>query len=304
MITELQKKIAQAIVNIFETGTVEGDYANVTSVKGDLGGLTYGRSQTTLMSGNLFTLIKMYCDADKAEFADDLRPYLDELKAKDISLNNNQILHNLLRKAGRELVMEKTQDTFFDEVYWQAAVASANKINVQTALGMAVVFDSIVHGSWSRRRNDTITKFGSLNELGEKKWIKHYVDVRREWLKNSDPSTLLQKTVYRMDALKDLINNNNWDLVLPFTVREQTISEQTLPMKFRRLRLLSSFKMRGEDVRDLQKALVKAGISLNDIDGIFGKDTDAAVKRFQKDKNLPVNGIVEQPTRTALGLLV
>jgi chitosanase len=302
MITELQKKIAQAIVNIFETGTVEGDYANVTSVKGDLGGLTYGRSQTTLMSGNLFTLIKMYCDANQAEFADDLRPYLDELKAKDISLNNNQTLHNLLRKAGRELIMEKTQDTFFDEVYWQPAVTSANKINVQTALGMAVVFDSIVHGSWSRRRNDTNTKFGSLSELGEKKWIKHYVDVRREWLKNSNPSTLLPKTVYRMDALKDLINNNNWDLVLPFTVREQTISEQTLPMKFRRLRLLSSFKMRGEDVRDLQKALVKAGIPLDDIDGIFGKDTDAAVKGFQKDKNLPINGIVEQPTRTALGL--
>lgn len=41
MLTEKQKKAAQAIVNIFETGKVEGDYGKVTLLSGDPGHLTY-----------------------------------------------------------------------------------------------------------------------------------------------------------------------------------------------------------------------------------------------------------------------
>ena len=58
----LQKQAAQAIVNIFETGSVRGNYADVTLLRGDSGQLTYGRSQTTLASGNLYLLIKSYAD--------------------------------------------------------------------------------------------------------------------------------------------------------------------------------------------------------------------------------------------------
>jgi chitosanase len=50
MVTDLQKRSAEAIVNVFETGTPRGDYGQVTVVPGDTGHLTYGRSQTTLAS--------------------------------------------------------------------------------------------------------------------------------------------------------------------------------------------------------------------------------------------------------------
>jgi len=43
----LQKRTAQAIVNIFETGSAAGDYGNFTAVDGDTRHLMYGRSQTT-----------------------------------------------------------------------------------------------------------------------------------------------------------------------------------------------------------------------------------------------------------------
>ena len=56
--TSLQKKTAKAIVNIFETSRVLGNYAQVTLMLGDSGHLIYGRSQTTLGSGNLHLLIK------------------------------------------------------------------------------------------------------------------------------------------------------------------------------------------------------------------------------------------------------
>ncbi len=44
MLTDLQKRTAQAIVNIFETGKVRGNHAQVTLIPGDTGHLTYGRS--------------------------------------------------------------------------------------------------------------------------------------------------------------------------------------------------------------------------------------------------------------------
>ena len=75
MLTILQKKSAQAIVNIFETGKPLGDYASVTVMKGDAGHLTYGRSQTTLVSGNLALLLHAYRDADGL-LSDALRPFL------------------------------------------------------------------------------------------------------------------------------------------------------------------------------------------------------------------------------------
>ena len=89
MLTELQKKAAQSIINIFETGRVLGDYASVVSAAGDLGGLTYGKSQTTLNSGNLYLLIKAYTEAVEAMFADDLIPYLPRLRDRDSRLNRD-----------------------------------------------------------------------------------------------------------------------------------------------------------------------------------------------------------------------
>jgi hypothetical protein len=66
---------------------------------------------------------------------------------------------------------------------------------------------------------------------------------------------------------------------------------------------LTSPMMQGEDVRQVQKALLKAGSSVGDgADGIFGNATDAAVKQFQQQKGLTVDGVVGLQTLEALGL--
>lgn len=56
---------------------------------------------------------------------------------------------------------------------------------------------------------------------------------------------------------------------------------------------------RGEYVRKLQKDLTSLGYKLN-ADGIFGKQTEAAVKRFQRAKNLVADGIVGPRTAVAI----
>ena len=99
MITATQKKTAQAIVNIFETGSVLGDYGNVTVISGDTGHLTFGRSQTTLGSGNLTVLIQRYYDNPGARFAAKLSSFLPRFGDKDLTLDHENYLHNLLRAS-------------------------------------------------------------------------------------------------------------------------------------------------------------------------------------------------------------
>lgn len=59
---------------------------------------------------------------------------------------------------------------------------------------------------------------------------------------------------------------------------------------------------RGYEVQQLQKQLQAAGydVGKSGADGIFGKDTEAAVKQYQKDNNLVVDGIVGQKTFDSL----
>ena len=120
MLTATQKQAAQSIINLFETGVVLGDYGNVTVITGDTGHLTFGRSQTTLGSGNLLDLLKRYCTNPGTHFGPRLAPWLLRFEATDLSLDTDTRLHNTLRATADDKVMRDIQDVFFDEVYWQS----------------------------------------------------------------------------------------------------------------------------------------------------------------------------------------
>jgi chitosanase len=307
-LTALQKAASQAIVNIFETGSVRGDYGDVTLLRGDSGQLTYGRSQTTLASGNLFLLCKDYSARPDGAYSAKFTPYLPPLEACDTALNNNMEFRGLLKDAGDDPVMHEVQDAFFDRVYWDPAMRSADALGAQTALGATIVYDSTVHGSWARIREMTRQKVGELSAIGEKKWMAAYVDTRHDWLANH-PNALLHKTVYRMDALAALIRAGNWTLKLPFTVRGLNVTPEALgdttvvrvPAETapRRLLRLKSPPMTGPDVSWVQERLARAGIRVT-ASGTFDNITDAAVRNFQGGHGLKVDGVVGPVTRTAL----
>jgi chitosanase len=228
MLDEMQKKTIQAIVNVFETGKAEGNYGRVTLLEGDAGHLTYRRSQTTLASGNLALLIQEYCGAaGPAAHGATLRPYVARLAARDLSLDNDAAFRDLLEKAAGDPVMQRVQDEFFDRLYWVPALHSAQALGIATALGAAVVYDSLVHGAWTKLRDMADASLGPLSSAGEGDWVRQYVALRRGWLANH-ANALLHHCVYRMDAFESLLAAGNWDLVLPLKVHGVIIDADSL----------------------------------------------------------------------------
>lgn len=57
---------------------------------------------------------------------------------------------------------------------------------------------------------------------------------------------------------------------------------------------------RGPEVKELQRKLNQLGYSVGAVDGIFGRKTEAAVQRFQKDRGLKVDGVVGPKTAREL----
>lgn len=301
MLTATQKKTAEALINIFETGEVLGDYGQVTLIAGDTGHLTFGRSQTTLGSGNLNELMQRYCANSGARFGTRLTSYLPRFAARDLKLDKEFKLHNLLRASADDNVMRDTQDTFFDETYWQPAAQTAERLKITSPLGVAVVYDSFVHGSWKLIRNRTTQQVGDISSINEQKWIAAYIAIRRAWLAENTRADL-RATVYRMDTFQRLIDQGYWGLELPLVVRGQEISSVTLsatprgcydgPQPGTRALALQSPLQRGLDVRLLQLGLSDRGVDIK-ADGIFGRTSQQLIKEYQSTHGLPVTGAAD-----------
>ena len=301
MLTATQKKTAQAIINIFETGVVLGDYSQVTLIEGDTGHLTFGRSQTTLGSGNLSKLLQQYCVNAGARLAPQLTSYLPAMATRDTALDNDMKLHNLLRASADDLVMRDTQDNFFDKVYWQSAARAAERDGIVSPLGVAVVYDSFVHGSWKAIRDRTIQKVNDAVSAGEKKWITTYIATRRAWLAGLSRADL-RATAYRMDTFQRLIDQGYWGLKLPLVVRDQEITSASLsasppgcydgPLPGSRPLTLQTPLSRGLDVRLLQVGLSELGIDIK-ADGFFGQTCYRRIKEYQSAHGLPATGVAD-----------
>jgi chitosanase len=301
MLTNTQIKTAKSIVNIFETGEVQGIYGDVTLIEGDTGHLTFGRSQTTLASGGLSKLLEQYCSNPGARFASRLKPFLQLAASRDFNLDYDKKFHNILRATSDDQVMRETQDHFFDTEYWQPAEHDASVSGISSALGVAIVYDGHVHGSWAKISDRTNSEAGSVESLGEYIWIENYVKIRRAWLACCDRNDLRQ-TVYRMDAFQRLIDQGYWGLELPLVVRGIEISNASLcsnprgcydgPQPGTRSLSLETPLLRGLDVRLVQLALSDSGLDIR-ADGIYGQTSVKLMKVYQENNGLPVTGAVD-----------
>jgi chitosanase len=232
-LTTSQKHAIDCVLSIFETGRVPtaASYATCT-ILADGAGISYGKHQCTDRAGSLDLVVKRYI-AKGGKFATELKA-CEPLLASNASTKENPKgpwtapvanLVNLLKQAGADPVMHAAQDEVFDEQYFTPALNHAASVGAVHPLTVLVIYDTCIHsgpGGVTMIRNKFAAK-SPANGGDEKEWVKAYINARRAWLlANANP--LVQKTVYRMDALMELVNANNWELVLPFKLRGVVVS--------------------------------------------------------------------------------
>jgi chitosanase len=213
MITEANKLKIKQVINVFETGSINGDYSAISIFKdgpGKIRQITYGRSQTTEF-GNLRILIQAYVNAN-GRFSDALRPFVNRIGQMP-SLETDSSFKNLLKKAGSEdPIMMQTQDSFFDTVYWKPAEQFFTVNQFTLPLSLLVIYDSYIHsGGVSSKLRNLFPEHIPSDGGNEKTWIQQYVNVRFNWLANH-PTQLLRNTANRPQCFKNEITKNNWDL--------------------------------------------------------------------------------------------
>lgn len=207
-----QKKLIERVINCFETGSPQGDYAAI-SIYADgphnIKQITYGRSQTTEY-GNLRELVAMYVAAGGL-YSQALQAYAD--KVGSVPLTFDKQFKALLRQAGREdPVMQTQQDAFFDKRYFRPAMAWADEQGFTLPLSALVIYDSFIHSGsilWVIRQKFAESPPAAGGD--EQAWIKAYVRERHKWLQNH-PREAVRASAYRTRDLKAQVSAGNWQL--------------------------------------------------------------------------------------------
>lgn len=208
-----------AIVSVFETGRAFGKFSTV-AVLNDGAGISYGVSQFTHKSGALAAVLDRYLSFGGAIGRSVIIARMTDVEkatAKNIaSLAADTAFRNALRAAGITNEMKQAQIEIAVERFLQPAVNECSRLGFSFPLSLAVVYDSMTHGSWEKIR-DRVT-----GKKDEQRWVAEYVSLRDSWL-GSVPR--LATTRYRTRFFQKQIAAQNWDLKLPLRVQGVSITQ-------------------------------------------------------------------------------
>jgi WD40 repeat protein len=127
---------------------------------------------------------------------------------------------NIFETGNPDRNVETPQGGSLHRNYVAPCLSRARDMGLQSALAQALVVDSCVHGSFNIDRDQTTEELGGWPAHGvdEKLWIRTYIANRHKRLATHQNPTV-QRSTFRIDAFKALVDDGNWDLVTPFTVR-------------------------------------------------------------------------------------
>ncbi len=221
--TDIDKKKASAIVRIFETGKPLGDYSAV-AVLNDGAGISYGASQFTHRSGSLRAVVDEYLRLNGAvgrKVMIDRYKTLRTITVEAIqTLAADMVFRNALRAAGVTREMREAQDRIAFNKYLGPAVTACEGSGFVLPLSLAVIYDSLTHGSYEKIRDRV-----KAPPTNEKEWIREYVNARHAWL-GSIPR--LRATRYRTQFFINQIMLERWELELPMMVHGVRLTDEIL----------------------------------------------------------------------------
>ena len=218
-----------------------------------------------------------------------------------------------MKEAGQDPAMQREQDDYLDQNYFQPALTHAKLVGLERPLSQSIVYDTHIQGGWNFCSQAVNQAVGKISEgTSEDKWISQYLEVRTEFLKkHTNPPTL-----YRPEAYAKIVASDNWALGLPLTFRGVTITPEsfggprpdpiipTAPIPDPEMDNLPLIRplipyTRGADVLTLQHLLNAFGMK-NSEDQIYGPFTQTLVRAFQSSKGLKPDALVGPATWAAL----
>jgi len=229
-----QKWAIDGVLSIFETGKIPSlSSFSTCTILSDGAGISYGVHQSTDRSNSLDSIVKRYIELG-GTYATQLQPFLPYLAANKSAAEppkgpwsqETKDLISVLKAAGSDPKMQVAQSDVFDRDYFMPAVNISKQIGLTKPLSLLVVYDTCIHSGSGGVGNirSRLPEASPANGGEEKAWVKAYINARRTWL-SGNKNPLVQKCVYRQDAMLELIKADNWDLVLPFSCRGVKIAK-------------------------------------------------------------------------------
>lgn len=221
---------AMAIVHIFETGRPSGRYGTC-AVLNDGAGVSYGKNQFTHRSGSLYAVVTRYL-ANGGTIGRDVIvryvPVLRETTRRAIdTLAGNEDFKRALRAAGATAEMQDAQNAVAFTRYLTPAIEACEGSGFTLPLSLAVIYDSINHGSYQKIRDQVrcVRSQFMADVHFEKAWVEEYVKRRDAWLRSV---ARLKATAYRTGFFLGQIARNNWMLDLPLRVQGYQLTDSVI----------------------------------------------------------------------------
>ncbi len=215
-ISDVQLKRILSVVSIFVTGRADGKVGN--SMIRYLG-----------LHG---AILRTYMATPEAKYRERLKPYLDRIISRDLTLYEDQGYEALLKDLENDSVMTDLLDKDFRERYVNTAIEYADEIGVNTVLGLATLVDtSVQHGLLGMKRyaDETSKSLNGSprNGVDEKLWIGKFVDIRFDRIDRAfrlNAEAVRAGVRKRVSFFRDQVDRKNWDLLPPFEVNGQTFA--------------------------------------------------------------------------------
>ncbi|ORY08107.1 lysozyme-like protein, partial [Basidiobolus meristosporus CBS 931.73] len=229
-ISEEGKLKAQILTNVFENGSPVFGYPNC-EILGDKRGYTCGRVGFTTGTGDALAVIDRYTGGQEAyspfaKYTKRLQE-LDQLSLCDNRRNDTTGLEGFdkvwIQAACRDPRFRHAQDAVNDEMYFTPAMKFAGKVLLETNIGKAVFYDTIVQHGWQVNEDQInivqIMKLtGPRGNMTEVEYLEKFLSVRRQmlccypdhtWPQSADRISDLQS------VLKDKVESNDLNLAMP-----------------------------------------------------------------------------------------
>ncbi|WP_244150046.1 XVIPCD domain-containing protein [Xanthomonas sacchari] len=268
----------------------------ISTGKGDHGGVSYGTYQLSSAAGTL----SEYLSSSRygSEFKG-LAPNSDAFTARWRQLANEdpafgQDQHDFIRRTHYDVQVSKLAAAGIDLRDRGPAVQDA-------LWSTSVQFRELTPGIFQRGLSEKFGDHYRLSELSDKQIIEAVQDYKYSHTANlfkSSPTYWDSLRARALDEKQDLIELSEGRLPARTHVRNNGGHD---PLSDGRLTLGE----RGEVVKQMQGQLAHLGLTGRDgkplhPDGDFGPNTRYAVKQFQREHGLDVDGVVGTKTRAAL----